>query len=401
MAAFTIVLDTRKKLKNDRFNLAVRMGKQNDVMYINITPMTEKQYEMVFIKKSMDTKSIEFRDSANQFLSKCERVFAQMKYFDKKRYRQLLKEKEEVKPVTLLMKDLFDYYIKKNPQLKLKTKIHYRNSGKAIENFKEGITFWEIAPEFLRKFEKNKLDSGVKLSTIYSYMRDIRRVLNYSIQNNLIPADYDYPFAHGKYNVKSYFPRKHVLFNEEIQKVIDFKDFDNQRQEYARNVWLLLYRCNGINFADLLRMRWSNIQGNVIIFFRMKTETTRKNAIDEIVVPINSKLSELINKIGVKESPFILGKLSDGYLDTSFENKKTKVSKKINKLLNEISIKLNLSVPLKLKTARDSYATTLKRAGISKDVIGEMLGHSNSIVTEHYLATLDVERVFEVNEVLL
>ncbi len=57
----------------------------------------------------------------------------------------------------------------------------------------------------------------------------------------------------------------------------------------------------------------------------------------------------------------------------------------MNKDLTETSRKLNLSIPLKLETARDSYATILKLGGKSKDQIGEMLGHSNSVLTEHYL----------------
>jgi DNA-binding CsgD family transcriptional regulator len=69
----------------------------------------------------------------------------------------------------------------------------------------------------------------------------------------------------------------------------------------------------------------------------------------------------------------------------------------INRSLSEISQKLNLSVPLTLMTARDSYATTLKRAGKSNDQIGEMLGHSNSIVTMHYLGSMDLDSTLEVN----
>jgi hypothetical protein len=41
------------------------------------------------------------------------------------------------------------------------------------------------------------------------------------------------------------------------------------------------------------------------------------------------------------------------------------------------------------------------RGGISKDDIGSMLGHSNSIVTEHYLASLDNERTHQINAVLM
>ena len=55
---------------------------------------------------------------------------------------------------------------------------------------------------------------------------------------------------------------------------------------------------------------------------------------------------------------------------------------------------------LKLKTARDSYATTLKRAGKSTDEIAEMLGHSNSVICEHYLASLDMEKTFDINDCL-
>jgi site-specific recombinase XerC len=72
----------------------------------------------------------------------------------------------------------------------------------------------------------------------------------------------------------------------------------------------------------------------------------------------------------------------------------------INKKLGEISEKMKLSVELKLKTARDSYATTLKRAGKSKYEISEMLDHSNSVVTEHYLASLDMEKTFDINDCL-
>ena len=41
------------------------------------------------------------------------------------------------------------------------------------------------------------------------------------------------------------------------------------------------------------------------------------------------------------------------------------------------------------------------KVGVSKDNIGEMLGHSNSVVTEHYLASLDIEKTQEINQHIL
>jgi integrase len=57
-----------------------------------------------------------------------------------------------------------------------------------------------------------------------------------------------------------------------------------------------------------------------------------------------------------------------------------------------------LILGLWIKTYRDSYATTLKHSGKSRDEIREMMGHSTSQVTEHYLASLDMEKTWEINE---
>ena len=59
----------------------------------------------------------------------------------------------------------------------------------------------------------------------------------------------------------------------------------------------------------------------------------------------------------------------DGFYDNPFKFKqRSVVSSSI-----PISEKLEISVGLRLKTSRDSYATTLKRSGKSRDEIGEMM----------------------------
>lgn len=94
------------------------------------------------------------------------------------------------------------------------------------------------------------------------------------------------------------------MSNAEIKKVVQFKKFENKEQEFARDIWLFLYRANGMNYADLIRLKWKNIEGKYIIFTRMKTKNTRKNNVKDIVVPISINLQKIINKVGVKNSPF-------------------------------------------------------------------------------------------------
>ena len=79
MATFNIVLDKRTKLKGDKYNLATRMINVTDVMYINVSKMTENQYDQVFIKKFKDIESIVFRNKCNGYISKCERIFSEFK----------------------------------------------------------------------------------------------------------------------------------------------------------------------------------------------------------------------------------------------------------------------------------------------------------------------------------
>jgi integrase len=400
MPTIKIKLDTRKQLNDNKFNLSVRVCHKGSVQYLPVpgAKFTESQYNQVFVRESKDQQSIDWRELANEFKTKCERIYAEMTVYNPKRFRELVYSKDKELPKTLLLKDLFDYYIDSYEGITLKTRLHFRLSINKFEIFQPGLTVHDVTPEFLRHFDLEQQKAGLSRATIDGFFRNLRRVINYfMLEKKLIPRTYEYPFGRGGYSIKSFFGRKLVMSNEEIQKVVDFKDFDDKEQEYARNIWLFLYRANGINAADLIRMRWTNIEGGYLIFFRKKTESTRKNNIKPITVPITPKLQELINKVGVKDSPFILGLLEEGYTEYTFENLSHKFRSDLNDKLLVISNKLNLSVPLKLKTARDCYATTLKRAGVSKDQIGEMLGHANSVVTEHYLASLDIEKTHEIN----
>ncbi len=141
--------------------------------------------------------------------------------------------------------------------------------------------------------------------------------------------------------------------NEEIKLVVDMKESDSPEQEYARDIWMMLYCCNGSNFVDILRMRWSNMNNNEIRFYRMKTETTRKKNVKQIIVPRTPGVNELLEKIGDKNSPFVLELLQEGYSEETIDNKSNKMRGNLNIHPKAITSKLNLSSPLRLNKARE------------------------------------------------
>ncbi|MEN8230745.1 MAG: tyrosine-type recombinase/integrase [Bacteroidota bacterium] len=402
MATFNIVLDKRVKLKSGKYNLAIRMVNGNDVMYINISKIAESQYDKVFNKKVKDDESIKFRETCNRYISKCEKIFSELNPFNKTRFRELFWESEKDKPKSLLLIDLFDYYIENKERIKPTTIDSLRYSRNRFEDFKPGVSVGDITVSFLTKFEKNEIENNNSQATLDHHMRNLRTIINYFTNVvKLIPKEYEYPFGNGGFTISTYFPAKQVLKETEIKSVIELNKFKTKEHEFAREVWVFLYRCNGANFADLLRMKWDQINGDYIFFTRKKTESTRRNNKKPIIVPLTDKLKDSIERIGDKNSPYLLGLLKEGYDESSFRNRNHKVKQQINRNLKDIKDELELSQPLRLGSARDCYASTLQRNKISRDDISQMLGHSNVLVTEHYLDGLDSESTFGINNSIL
>jgi hypothetical protein len=166
MATFNILLDKRTKLKEDKYNLAIRMVNGNDVMYINLQKMTEGQYDKAFNKKVKDKMSREFLDTCNGYISKCERFFSELKPFNKDTFRKRFWEGDKDKPKSLLLTDLFDYYMENKENIKPTTIDSLRYTRNRFENFKAGASVGDVTVNFLKKFELNEINSNNSQATI-------------------------------------------------------------------------------------------------------------------------------------------------------------------------------------------------------------------------------------------
>lgn len=407
MAKFEIVLTPRNKRKDGLLDLCIRYINKGDVMYLPIIKMDPQTYKQIFTDKRTDEKCIKWREQCAGYITRCERIYNRMNSFNKKEFREIFYERNKGKNLdenehSLKLSDMFTEYVKVTI-LKNKTKDHYHTTSNVLNTFKKDLTINDINKDFLTNFSNHKKNiENCSQATVDSHMRNLRSVINYyrNVKKGL-PNDFDYPFGKGKFIISSFFPSKSVLTNKEIQSIVDFNDFKTDEQKYARDIWLTLYRMNGINFADLLRMKWTDIQGNILSITRKKTETTRKSNIKPIVIPYTEKVKEVLNRIGNKKTPYILGKLEDGYSEITFDNICGKFKQKINRQLVFLTEELNLSVPLKLGKARDCYATTLDRADVSMQKISNMLGHSNVLVTEHYIGSLSAEKTFDINDCIM
>jgi len=331
-----------------------------------------------------------------------------MRRYDPKRFKEVFSGKGELThetdldlPQTLELSTLTDYYLSK-ANIKRSTKIHFGCSLNVIEQYSPGIHMDEINPKYLREFESKMKSQGKSISTVSSYLRNLRTLVNYFLnEKKVLPSDYVYPFGKAGHSIKNVRKKKRVMSEDDILKVIEMDDFDSPKQEYARDIWLVLYNANGLNPIDLLKLRWDSMKDDHIPVIRTKTETTRVYDLQEITIPITEELRYYLDKVGDPSSPFVLGKLKEGYSETTLLNRKNKFRQEINLELRKIGERLNLPVSLTMSTARDCYAMTLKRNGVPREHTSDSLGHSDIRTTSHYLDSLSIDESFAVNNNLV
>lgn len=220
-------------------------------------------------------------------------------------------------------------------------------------------------------------------------MRNIRATMNIAKQVGVI-RESDYPFGRGKYQIKESSGKKKALNKKQLKAIAEYSD-GSMTTEFYRDLWLFIYFCNGLNVADLISLKFSDIQNGEISFIRKKTKD-RTRDVKRIYAAITPEMYSIINKWGndPKKSIYIFPFLKPGDSAWEHEKKKKNLTKLINKRMKMIGEKLNLG-KITTYVARHTYATVLRNEGVPISIISPMLGHSSVTTTEIYLADLESE----------
>ncbi|MDR2409892.1 MAG: site-specific integrase [Bacteroidales bacterium] len=267
----------------------------------------------------------------------------------------------------------------------------YSCSFRHLETYAgEKIAFDTITVDWLKKYEKAMLAEGKSYTTISMYLRSMRAIFN-EVKSVGIIKEAQYPFGKGKYEIPVGKGRKMALSLQQIKQIVTYTD-GAEATEHYRDLWFFSYLCNGINVNDLIRLKYSNIDGDELHFYRSKTlHTSReKKEIEALVTP---EMKRIIDRWGNPDKslnnyifPFL-----DGYNTPIEQKKRTQdITRRINKRLKMIGDKLGIS-GISTYTARHSYASVLKRSGANIAYISESLGHSDLKTTENYLASFEKE----------
>jgi len=280
------------------------------------------------------------------------------------------------------MQSLFNFFESEIKRLKEQNRIGYAaayaSTLKCLKNFTgdRDCSFFNIQLDFLKKFEAYLVLKGNAITTRSMYFRTFRTLWRTAIADKICPENH-YPFkdfAFSKYNNPR--TKKRAITKAQIELIAN-KEIDkkNDSLNNSRNYFMFSFYCRGLNFTDLASLKWENIKDGGIEYTRSKTK-------EEFQFKLHPSAIEIINFYrnykGNSDAGYIFPILYKRHnTEAGIYERKKKVLKRVNRDIKIIAESVGIEKTVTTYVARHSYATDLRASGVSKEIIGQSLGHND------------------------
>ena len=394
MTTVEVVCYKYKPLKNGELPIKIRIIKDRKIRYVNLGVSTQKKYwdfkrnepndkcpqkeilEKLIANKISEIKSeiVELKASATEFtatsllhhLNKEEKVMSVADVF-----QQHLKFLQDMKRIgyMLSVKQTFNSLVKYCGSL--------------------DIPFSDIGVGWLGKYELWLRKQGISDNTIGIRFRNLRMIYNLAITQGYVKKE-NYPFETYKVSRLHKATVKRAIHKEEVLTIMRY--YESTSSFYTRlavDLFMFSYFMGGINFVDMAYLTSRNIQGDRLVYTRRKTSKL-------INLPLGDDAKVILQRQRTLDRTYLFPVLSSEHkTEQQRLNRLHKVITKVNRELKQIGKELGLPIKLTTYVARHSFATILKREGVSTSIISETLGHSSERVTQIYLDCFENKQIDE------
>lgn len=395
-ATADIYFDKRKK-KDGTCNLKIKVTHNRKRRYyatdVNLTP---EEFEKIMTAERLRDKQKQIQKKLNKYKAKADEIIDGLNIFTFANFEEQYFEKRNVNKSISYAFDKRIKNLREND--KIGTAITYECAKNSLEAFKKNLQFADVTPELLNAYERKMIGKGNSITTVSMYLRCLRALFN---QKDITGAIY--PFGKNKYIIPTGKNIKKALTLEEIGMLYNYEAKSGSREQQAQDYWMFLYLCNGMNVKDFCLLKWKNINGEILTYERSKTKSNKKEQ-SEIKVSLKAETREIMSRWGVKtlsKEDYIFPHLKKGMTAEQQRRVYQDLTKLINKYIKRIAQNVGIEKEVTTYYARHSFATVLKRTGVSTEMISELLGHSNLSVTENYLDSFENEKIHEQTNVLI
>ncbi len=271
------------------------------------------------------------------------------------------------------------------------TRLTYERTVKHIEAFvSKGQTnvLDEVNKAWLTAFDNYLAESNPSPNARALHFRNLRAIFNYAIDEELTT---NYPFR--RFKIKTVKTDKRSLSVEVLRQVFTYPIEDWQEQ--YRDMFKLSFMLMGINFADMLNLKRSDMREGRIVFNRHKTARLYSMKVEPEAMALIEKYAGTDHLLSIMDS-------RKDYLQyvRQTNNALRKIGDCDRSGLGGKKTHHAICPELSTYWARHTWATIAASLDIPKETIAAALGHGGNTVTDIYI-DFDRRKVDEANRKVL
>ena len=269
----------------------------------------------------------------------------------------------------------------------------YQSTLNRLRNFmgEKEITFYQLTPEWLKRFENRLVADQLTWNTISTYMRTLRSVFNQAIEQNKAPY---VPRLFNKVYTGVDSKVKRAVKPETMHKLMMASELLDEQQAFCRDMFVLSFMFRGMSFVDLAHLRRCDLQGSTITYHRHKTGRKLSIAVDQETMKIIRR-----NENPDPTSPYLFPIIRQPGREEYKQY--TSMLRMQNYRLTQIAYRLQLKERISTHVARHTWATTALRRNFNPNLICDAMGHSSVKVTETYFQTFREEDINKMNRAVV
>lgn len=397
----TTVLYTSKTLSDGTHPLMLRLTKNRRIKYISLHISLDAKFWD--FDKSRPKRNCPDKERINTLIEtktkELQEQILDFKTSDKEYTLNTLLEKASRKVVRQTVGDYLNDYI---DRLLVEKRV---GNAKTFQELRTSLTkfcrsldfyFIDIDAEWLKRYEQwLRVERHYSDNSIGIRFRSLRVLYNSAITDGLIKKA-DYPFDTFKVSRFKEATAKRSLTKEDIRRIMDCEvrtltKYPKPFLQLAKDLFLFSYLSCGINLTDILHIRYADIVDERLVINRQKTGKLLSFQLQPAALDILDKYRQP----NAHPQDYIFPVLRRSVHVTAQQQygRVQRTNKRINRYLKLIGEHLHLPITLTTYVARHSFATVLKRSGVSTSIISESLGHSSEKITQIYLDSFENSQI--------
>lgn len=392
MSTVKVLLKKNKKNKQGEFPIYIRITKDRRTKFISTGKYINKDHwnEKTLKVRKAHPNSARLNAFIAQKVAEAEGIALELETKSRSVSSNRIKEKIMGKSST----DFFLYADQYLNKYETKTAVGTYRSFKAIidklRNYCDGKSLFmdEISVSFLKDYE-NYLYSviGNTKNTIHGNFKKIKQILDEAIREDFMEFK-DNPFMKIKFKLEP--TQRSYLTENELTQIENLQLSDKLNIFHHRNMYLFAATAGGLRISDILKLKWSNFDGERLIIKIQKTG-------QPLMIKLPNKSLEILNfykQFVKKDSDYIFPGLNNDY---DYSNPKVLYSAissnttLCNKSLKEIAKKAKIEKSISFHTSRHTFATRALRKGMRIEYVGKIMGHKDIKETQIYAKIINEE----------